>query len=401
VSGPATAKGIEDTALYRYAPLLSLNEVGSDPARDIDDAPALLHAANAERNARWPSSLLAATTHDTKRSADVRARVIVLSEIPEEWRSLVARWHRAHRDLASRARGRVAPDVHTEYVLYQTLVGMWPAAGAEGELDSLRERVEAYAIKGAREAKARTSWTDPDDAFERALSDFIARLFARPEFVREAGAFAARIAPAGALNAIARMLVQLTAPGVPDLYQGDELWNFTLVDPDNRRPVDFALRASMLTEVTTQRMSLIGDIPPHILRQWVATPASSHLKLHVIRAALALRAQHATHFAASSYEPLEATGAQRAHLFAFLRRSEGVATLTVIPRLTYALAPDRPPLGDVWGDTALVLPAELAGSARWHCAISGRDFDPNGATLPVARLFELAPVALLHAAVAP
>ncbi|MBK5189554.1 MAG: malto-oligosyltrehalose synthase, partial [Gemmatimonadaceae bacterium] len=204
VSGPATAKGIEDTALYRYSPLLSLNEVGADPAAELRDAVGDLHAANIERSTRWPETMLATSTHDTKRSADVRARLDVLSEIPHDWAGQLAAWARAHRALRTRVRDRLAPDAHMEYVIYQTLVGMWPALGAlESEHDTLRARLGAFARKAARETKARTSWIDPDDEYERALDAFIAALFGRPDFLRELESFVARIAPSGATNALA------------------------------------------------------------------------------------------------------------------------------------------------------------------------------------------------------
>jgi (1->4)-alpha-D-glucan 1-alpha-D-glucosylmutase len=390
-SGPATAKGIEDTALYRYSPLLSMNEVGADPSEPIDDAAARLHAANGERRERWPRSMLATTTHDTKRSADVRARIDVLSEIPAEWARAVSRWERANRAHKTLVQGRAAPDAHTEYVLYQTLVGVWPMEGAVGapeELASLRERVTAFAIKAAREAKARTSWTDPNERFEQALTDFISALFANLDVVRDIESFARSIAASGARNSIARMLVHLTAPGIPDTYQGDELWNLALVDPDNRRAVDYARGRRALGE--SESMSPVGDI------------TSNSFKLFVLRTALQLRAQHPALFASGTYEPLTIHGRHATHLFAFLRSSDPLtassatsassaaftsSTITLIPRLTHTLP--------TWSDTTLHLPSTLT-TTRWRNVLTGAELSTESRNaIPISEILTAMPFALL------
>jgi len=386
-SGPATAKGIEDTALYRYAPLLSLNEVGADPAESLDDAVARLHDANVERSTTWPHSMLATTTHDTKRSADVRARIDVLSEIPAEWAMCVTRWSRENRVHKTRVRDRVAPDAHTEYVLYQSLVGMWPMSGAVGDeqaLESLRERVTAFAIKAAREAKARTSWTDPDEQFERALSGFISALFANNDQLRDIESFSGSIARSGACNSIARMLVHLTAPGVPDTYQGDELWNLALVDPDNRGLVDYALRRSALAAITL--MSPYGDI------------TANSFKLFVLHSALQARAAHPSLFATGAYTPLELRGPHAPNLFAFLRHTPTESSITVVPRLTHLLAPLGSPTGDVWRDTTLLLPPSIAATKRFRDALTGAEHEPDSrSTLAIPEILKTIPVALLIA----
>lgn len=409
VSGPATAKGIEDTALYRYSPLLSLNEVGADPAASLHDSVGYLHDANIERSTRWPGTMLATSTHDTKRSADVRARLDVLSEIPREWAEQLSAWARAHRALKARVRDKLAPDAHMEYVLYQTLVGIWPAPGAPGaEHDELRRRLTEFARKAARETKARTSWIDPDDEYERALDDFIAALFRRPHFLRELESFVARIAASGATNALARTLLHLTAPGVPDIYQGDELWNFSLVDPDNRRAVDYAARQSLLGPL--EAMSPLGDITYLTTRYSVTDAGHDSLKLHVIHRALLARAEHASLFATGSYEPLAAHGPLASNVVAFLRRSSApsltlhAAAIIVVPRLTHSLSPDAPPTGQRWSHTTLIVPAALA-STRWRCAISGHEITvpatPPGSapevTIPISisAILARAPLALL------
>jgi (1->4)-alpha-D-glucan 1-alpha-D-glucosylmutase len=318
VSGPATAKGIEDTALYRYSPLLSLNEVGADPAGELRDAVGYLHDANIERSTRWPRTMLATSTHDTKRSADVRSRIDVLTEIPREWAAQLDRWERAHRHLKQRVRDRLAPDAQMEYVLYQTLVGMWPMRAPDAtERNSLRERVSEFARKAAREAKARTSWTDPDEAYESALATFIRALFDRPELLRELQEFVGTIAPAGVWNALARTVLHLTSPGFPDIYQGDELWNRTLVDPDNRRPVDYEARERLLARL--EAMSPSGDIAQPTAMPDLAAPAHDSLKLAVIRNLLHARAAHEPLFALGNYRPLAAHGPRAEHIVAFSR----------------------------------------------------------------------------------
>ncbi|HEX6534221.1 MAG TPA: malto-oligosyltrehalose synthase [Gemmatimonadaceae bacterium] len=388
-SGPAAAKGVEDTALYRWMPLLSLDEVGSSPDHPVADAVERLHRANAERQARWPRALHAATTHDSKRGADVRARISVLSEIPDEWWNALARWRRAMRHARAPVRGRLAPDANTEYAIYQTLVGAWPVApDATAERAELRARVAAWARKAAREAKARTSWVDPDPDFEHALAAYVGALFDDVEVSRDVAAFAARVARAGAWNAVARTLLQCTAPGTPDVYQGDEMWNLVLVDPDNRRPADFAARERALA-------SLDGVDA----RALVAQPADGRLKLWVLARALRARREHASLFRDGAYVPLRAEGDRAAHAFAFLRREAGAAALTVVPRHTVALgALDRAPVGTAaWGNTRLVLPGDLA-RVEWHAHLSGATAAPGpgaGGALALADVLALAPVELL------
>ena len=265
ISGPATAKGVEDTALYRYVPLASLNEVGGEPlsarAPAGSDAPATpedhvarLHQANAERARRWPRALVAVTTHDTKRSADVRARLDALSEMPVAWDAAVAKWRRLAAPLRVRVGGRAAPDPHTEWLLFQTVVGVWPVcddgtpAAVDGTAldEAFVARVEAYALKAMREAKARTSWTEPDPAYEEVVVAWVRRILGGPGFTiarAELASFVARVARAGWWNGLARTVIQLAGPGTADVYQGDELWSLALVDPDNRRPVDYEARA--------------------------------------------------------------------------------------------------------------------------------------------------------------
>ncbi len=253
LSGPATAKGVEDTAFYAYAPLLSRNEVGGGPETALDVAVDVFHAANARRARAWPGGMLAVTTHDTKRTADVRARLDVVSEIPDEWAERVQVWRTLNVANKQTVRGRRVPDPGTVHHILQALVGIWPLAPlGVGDLDVLRERLAEYMVKAVREAKLRTTWTDPDEEFEAALRANVAALLAperSPRFLDDLERFVARIAPAGLWNALARTVLHLASPGIPDVYMGDELWTFALVDPDNRRPVDYDSRRRVLDEV--------------------------------------------------------------------------------------------------------------------------------------------------------
>jgi len=291
-SPPVTAKGVEDTAFYRYNRLLALNEVGGDPGR-FGLGVAEFHAANAERAERFPRGLLVTQTHDTKRSGDVRARIGALAGMAGEWRGQVLRWREANADL--RADG--APDANEEYLIYQTLVGAWPIE---------RDRLEAYLEKALREAKRNTSWVEPDDDWEARVKRFAVALLSHGPFLEDFEPFAARVAEEGRRSALGQLLLKLTSPGVPDIYQGDELEALSLVDPDNRRPVDWAARREAL------------DALGH-----GAAPSPATMKLHVIRTALELRARRPVAFA-GAYEPLSAG----AGVCAYLR---GGDVLVVVP----------------------------------------------------------------------
>ena len=407
VSGPAAAKGVEDTAAYVHVPLLSRNEVGGSPDAPLADAATGLHEGNAHRAACWPHTLLAVTTHDTKRSADVRSRLDVLSELPDEWEERVYRWRRWNRDFRTKARGQLLPDPNTEYLVYQTLVGAWPLellgqapdALPAGALAAFRDRIAAYAQKAAREAKTETSWVDPDAEFEAALDRFV-RSALEPslasDFLADLIGFVGRVARPGLWNALARLLLHLTTPGVPDVYQGDELWNFALVDPDNRRPVDFEYRAGLLDELT-------GDFEddaerPALLRGLVERPEDGRVKLHVLHRALHLRRRMPGVFLGSSYEPLSAEGPASPHVFAYLRRGAEGAVVVAVPRLiTRGLMPGHlPPARWTWSGTHLRLPAALAGTV-WTSPLTLETVTPDADGVDVADVFATLPVALLVA----
>ncbi len=368
------AKGVEDTAFYVYVPLASRNEVGTDPGASPAEAARALHALSRLGARCWPGALRCVTTHDTKRSADSRARLHVLSELPELWSAQVVRWRRLNRSLRVRLGYRFAPDANTEYLLYQTLVAVWPlpewgtsALPGGVERESLCRRVETYLVKAAREARAHTSWTDPDLPFEDAIKRFTRALLdprASSPFLPELCRLVARIARPGLWNALSRTLIQLASPGVPDLYQGDELWRFTLVDPDNRGPVDFAQCRAWLDALDADRNTGGGGARSRAL---VHTAEDGRVKLHLVREVLRARRENPRLFDGGSYVPLRATGPRGHQVFAFLREGGGSAVVAIAPRLLAGVLGDSgdPPMGPrLWSGTWLPLPG--VRGARLH-----------------------------------
>ena len=355
LTGPVMAKGAEDTAFYCYRRLVSLNEVGGDPGRfgrTVDD----FHRTNRRTAEAWPSTLLTLSTHDTKRSADVRARLHLLSEIPSQWALAVRRWA-ALNEVHKRAG---MPDRGAEYLLYQTLVGAWPLPG---------DRAVAYMEKAAKEAKEHTSWTDPHPDYDHALAAFVEAVVADERFATDLAAFVAPLIEPGRVNGLAQTLLALTSPGCPDVYQGTELWDLSLVDPDNRRPVDYDVRHRLLAKVVA---ASAGDVSA-----WADDGAP---KLWLTARTLAVRRSHPSAFGAgSSYEPLVVEGDKAAHAVAFAR---GGQVAVVVPRLVMGLAGD-------WGDTAVTLPP-----GRWTDVLGGAEVDGAVELGPLLSRF---PVALLLA----
>jgi len=361
ITSPVTAKGIEDTAYYRYHRLISLNEVGADP-QQFGIAPSLVHHQWKSRQEHRSASLSATSTHDTKRSEDVRARLNVLSELPKEWKTHVTRWHKMNRGFKTKARGESVPGSNEEYLLYQTLIGVWPLERMnEQDYSRFVERIQAYMNKAIKEAKEHTSWVSPAAEYEEAIKQFVAKLLDRSTsnpFLEDFLPFQERVAQYGLYNSLSQMLVKTAAPGVPDFYQGTELWDFSLVDPDNRRPVDFSERAKLLAELnkaaaaTPGRMALIQDL--------FAQRVDGRIKLFLAAEALRYRRDHRALFQSGEYVPLHGTGEKCAHVFAFARIHSEESMVTVIPRLLTGVMPDArtPPLGEeVWKDTWLTLPA--------------------------------------------
>jgi (1->4)-alpha-D-glucan 1-alpha-D-glucosylmutase len=355
-SGPVTAKGVEDGALYAYNRLVALNEVGGDPSR-FGTTPPDFHAASRRAGERWPHAMLATSTHDTKRSEDVRARLAVLTEIPAEWQAAVRRWS----ELNHRHRAKGLPDAGAEYLLYQTVVGAWP-------LDA--ERALAYMTKATREAKTHTSWLAPVPEYEAALDSFVAGVLGDDDFRADLEAFLPPVVEGGQVNSLAMKLIALTAPGVPDLYQGSEVWDLSLVDPDNRRPVDYIERRRLLDE-----LGALGERAAAVA--W-ARRSEGLPKLLVVNRALALRAERPEAFATGSYLPLPVLGARARHAVAFSRGDEAVVVVT---RLSLRLGGD-------WEATVCELPP-----GPWRDRFTGAVF--AGGETRLAGLLGDFPVALL------
>jgi (1->4)-alpha-D-glucan 1-alpha-D-glucosylmutase len=396
LTGPVTAKGVEDTAFYRYFPLAALCEVGGDPSR-IGLSLEEFHRRNAERMRTFPHNMSATATHDTKRGEDTRARLYVLSEVPERWEAALERWRELNRPHRVDMGGWEAPDPRDELLLYQTLVGTLPPTGPV-EADYLA-RITAYMEKATHEAKVHTSWVNPNTAYVGAVTRFIERLLDPAQsaaFLRDLQEFVTTLARPGYWNGLCQLLLKLGAPGVPDIYQGTELWDFSLVDPDNRRPVDFARRRALLRELLPHPERPAGAL----LEQLVHRPEDGRVKLLVMQRALAFRRAQRALFEQGRYEPLAASGARAEHVVAFARVRGEAAALVVAGRHFAGLGEKAAqlPLGEVWRDTRLLLPEPLAGR-HFRDAFTGETITPGPATsqsLPVNRLFARLPVALLE-----
>ncbi|HEU5434735.1 MAG TPA: hypothetical protein VFU81_23880, partial [Thermomicrobiales bacterium] len=393
-TGPVMAKGVSDTAFYIDNLLISLNEVGGDPAI-FGVGPDLFHRHNASHRRRWPHELLASSTHDTKRSEDVRARIDVLSETPRDWQAALNRWTRLNRRHRSRADGASAPARNDEYLFYQTLLGAWPFDAARPDTDFV-DRIDAFMRKAVREAQVHTSWINPNEAYEAALHAFVRGVLGdgQDAFFDDFAGLRQTVAHVGAFNALSQQLLKLTAPGVPDLYQGTELWDFSLVDPDNRRPVDYALRQRFLEELRRRPPS------PASAAELLAAKADGRIKLYLTERALACRAEAPDLFRDGDYRPLHATGARRDHVVAFARRLGEREIVVAVPRLVARLVRGADaPLGEaVWGDDALILPA--GADARYRDQFTGEIVTarsgPDGAVLALSDAFAAFPAALLE-----
>jgi (1->4)-alpha-D-glucan 1-alpha-D-glucosylmutase len=395
LTGPIMAKSVEDTVFYTYNRLASLNEVGGSPDQ-FGVSVAAFHRKNLKRLERWPHSLLATSTHDTKRSEDVRARLNALSELAGEWQAALARWGRLNSSKKAVVEDKPAPDRNDEYLLYQTLLGAWPAEPAPSEtVAQFRERVAAYMQKATKEAKVHTSWVNPNEEYDAAVQQFVFRLLPDPRsacepaagwpargsgdpFLDELLAFQRRVAFFGYFNSLAQVLLKLTCPGVPDLYQGTELWDLSQVDPDNRRPIDYRIRREMLAELR-HRIDGAGHDLTKLTDELLAGLPDRRIKLFLVHQTLSFRRAHPEVFARGEYLPLEAVGARRDHVCAFARSAEDGTVLVIVPRLVVGLTggDERPPLGlEVWGKTRLLLPPELA-SRRYRNIFTGEVLAPG------------------------
>lgn len=414
---PVTAKGVEDTALYRYNCLLSLNEVGGEPdSRGVTVAE--FHRRNAARQQRWPHTLNATSTHDTKRGEDVRARLDVLSEIPHLWARHLDRWRGSNQGKKPRGHGRPIPDANTELFLYQTLLGAWPLN--QEEIPAFKERLGKYLVKVAREAKEFTSWHQPDPEYEEALVKFAMDITGPSEadpFLADFLGFQEVIAGYGALNSLAQVLLKITSPGIPDFYQGTELWDFSLVDPDNRRPVDFRARERLLNEIRESEWQAAGlaSMLQNLLVAW----QDGRVKLYLIYQSLNCRRAHQELFACGEYIPLTPKGEHRENICAFARRLGDIWALVVVPRLLARVwvrknpqAETPPPVNplagwpslarEVFSHTALLLPPEAP--ERWQNLFTAETVSappqpgPGPASprvIPLAAALDNFPVAIL------
>jgi (1->4)-alpha-D-glucan 1-alpha-D-glucosylmutase len=361
-TAPVVAKGVEDTAFYRYNRLIALNEVGGHPSRfgfSLEE----FHAAAGERARRWPYTMLGSSTHDTKRSEDVRARLAVLTELASGWRMTLRRWSALNKAEISKS---------DEYHYYQALVGIWP-----GEVSKdLTERLKAYMLKAAREAKERTSWINPDEDYEKALERFVEQSLQNESFVNDVRNTVARMADLGLLVGLSQALVKVASPGIPDYYQGTEIWDFSLVDPDNRRPVDYAVRKKLLKTEHSDALKNLQD---------------GRAKLHIIRKGLEVRRKYPALFQGASYTPLYADGGREENIIAFTLSDGANSTVGVAPRLFSRLMEDGDvaPLGaKAWGDAKLPL------EGQYENVLTGERHDCRG-HVKVADLLASFPVALL------
>jgi (1->4)-alpha-D-glucan 1-alpha-D-glucosylmutase len=400
ITGPVMAKGSEDTAFYVYNRLVSLNEVGGAPDR-FGTALDAFHGQNLERLKSFPHTLIASSTHDSKRGEDVRARINALSEIPGKWRKALAAWSQLNRKKKGTVDGRPVPDRNEEYLFYQTLVGAWPVGPIEqGTLGFFRARIREYMVKAVREAKVNSSWINPNIPYEETLAAVMDAILADSSdnpFLAEFAPFQSLIARWGAFTSRSQTLLKIASPGIPDFYQGTELWDLNLVDPDNRRPVDFQSRGRALVELARCEAE-VG--PLKLVRELLLRWEDGRIKLYLTCKALGCRRENRELFEQGEYLPLEVLGDRARYVCAFARRMNGREVIAAAPRFMATLIPepDKVPCGEVWGDSFLVLP-ERSGTQYRNVLTNGM-VSPVGRSgrqgLPLAELFADAPVAFLE-----
>jgi (1->4)-alpha-D-glucan 1-alpha-D-glucosylmutase len=386
-TGPIMAKGLEDTAFYIYNRLAALNEVGGEPQQFGSGIDAF-HQRNLDRHLNWPATLLATSTHDTKRSEDVRARMLAISEMPDLWRRSLAKWRTVNRRWKKMVNEAEAPDANEEYLLYQTLLGAWPVSKSGSAEKNVAgdyvERIQNYMTKALNEAKQNTSWIQPNEEWLAATRDFVAKILepgAKNKFLPTFLPVAEEIAKLGVINSLAQTLLKLTSPGVPDIYQGTEIWDFSLVDPDNRRPVDYKVRAEMLS-------CLSSKTPGELLQDW----PDGRIKLFLTQRALHFRKAHVDLFRKGNYLPLRASGTFAENCIAFARQLERQMVVVVIPRLSSRIG--FPPTGERWKDTAIELP-EGFPLERWRDAITGQELWIKNRQIRLADTMSILPFAMI------
>jgi (1->4)-alpha-D-glucan 1-alpha-D-glucosylmutase len=389
-TGPVMAKGFEDTVLYIYNKLISLNEVGGNPNK-FGISLKELHEFNQKRATDTPHSLNATSTHDSKRGEDVRARINVLSEIPEEWKKGLKTWHRINRPRKRIVNNKYAPDENDEYFLYQTLIGSFPFY--ESEYPSFKGRIKDYIVKAVREAKVHTAWIKPDTEYENACLSFIEKILDFSEgnrFLKEFLPLQKKVAHFGIFNSLSQVLIKITAPGVPDFYRGTELWDLSLVDPDNRRPVDFKKRKASLEYIAAKVRTDILNL----IKELYSTKEDGRIKLFLTYCALQARKENAEVFNNGDYVPIEVAGRFKDSVVAFARSQGNVWAVTVTPRfLTAVIKEGELPLGqEVWNDTHIVLPE--GAPAIWRDVIAGQVVKSDK-TMAIGEALKYFPVALL------
>lgn len=397
ITGPVMAKSVEDTAFYIYNRLVSLNEVGGHPEQ-FGLPLARFHQHNSGK--AFPSTMLTTATHDTKRGEDTRARINVLSEMPAEWSAALTHWAGVNAAAKTALGNTPAPALNDEYLLYQTLIGIFPDQPPTGaDIEAVRARATTYMHKAINEAKTHSNWVNPNDAYARAVADFIAHILDSAAFRQSFDPFQQRVAFFGRINALAQTLLKLTSPGVPDIYQGCELWNYSLVDPDNRRPVDFAARQELLASLAERAAKGRAQLA----RDLVAEAHTGAIKFYTIWRALTFGRDRGGLFRESAYTPVEAVGGKADHVCAFIRRTHDAAALVIVPRLVVSLTGGETvyPLGAaVWDDTWLPLPADLK-LARLENVLTGEEIAParrgGAALVRVADALTILPAALLEA----
>jgi (1->4)-alpha-D-glucan 1-alpha-D-glucosylmutase len=387
-SGPVMAKGLEDTAFYRYTRFIALNEVGGDPQR-FGVTTAAFHKANAERARNWPNALLATSTHDTKRGEDARARLAVLSDMPEEWVRHAQSWSRLLRARRGDVEGNAAPDRNDEYMLYQLLVATWPVELLDYESDPsilqiYADRIQSALQKSVREAKVHSSWSAPNAEYEDAVKSFAAAALdpASTGFISNFLPFVHRVATLGVENSLAQTVLKLTAPGMPDIYQGCEMWDLSLVDPDNRRPVDFAIRDEALRAL----LPLLTDRRAETMRALFGNWRDGKIKLAITAILLRFRVQNELLFRQGAYEPLPLIDGESDNAFAFIRATAEAALAVFIARF-----PGRRMANPDWRHSAVVMPP-----GSWTDVLTGNCFDGGATKIPLAKIFAILPVAVLH-----
>ncbi|OGW47150.1 MAG: malto-oligosyltrehalose synthase [Nitrospirae bacterium RBG_13_41_22] len=401
ITGPVMAKGLEDTAFYVYNRLVSLNEVGGSPDR-FGTSLETFHGKNIERIKFWPNALIATSTHDTKRSEDVRARINILSEIPDEWRKCLITWKRLNKKNKPVVEGQRVPAENEEYLLYQTLIGAWPVSTIdEFEYDIFKKRIKNYMLKALRESKINTSWISPNTIYEDALSIFIEKVMdnkSENQFLKDFIVLQKKVSHYGMFNSLSQTLLKITSPGVPDFYQGTEIWDFSLVDPDNRRPVNYSIRIEMFRELK-RRESEHGLLK--LAKELTINKGDGMIKLYLIYKALNYRKANRELFEIGEYVPLETMGERSNNICAFLRRIGNVRAIVVIPRFLTKLISENDglPFGKIWQDTFIVIPFADIG-AKYRNVFTGEiisiESHKGAIALFLSDIFMNFPVALME-----